>query len=320
MKRLKIAIVGANGLVGQKILQVLKEEKIFDVSDIDLFSSEKTAGQSIEFSGHIFKLLKLSGRVKKKYDIAFFSAGEEVSRKYAMHFVSLGAFVIDNTNAFRRNGNIPLVVPEINADQICERTKLISNPNCTTIQLAVVISKLQTISKIKKIIVSTYQSVSGAGKLALEDLIYDKNEYFKQGIKDNLIPAIGEILPTGYSVEEDKIMFELNKILKANIDVCATAVRVPMPYTHGESVYVQFEENVKLDDLEKSLDSKEIKYSASETFVPKECEGSNQTFVCRLRKFSENEVCFFEIADNLRRGASYNAVLIAKTIIAKFYK
>lgn len=313
MENLKIAIVGASGLVGQKILEVLFEEGLYQNSFITLYVSKNSAGKVIYFNGVCHKMIEIDeNEAQKKFDIVFFSAGENVSREYAQIFANNGAYVIDNTNAFRKDK--PLVVPEINIDEVKDE-KIISNPNCSTIELAVVLNRLRIVAEIQNVVVSTYQSVSGAGKDALLDLGMGTNNYFKKGIKNNVIAEIGEIDEHGNSLEENKIMFELNKILRANIKVIATAVRVPVMFCHGESVYVKFEKTVDFECIKNSLKSENIVLYENYVCLNKEIQDTNFTAVCRIRKISDSEIAFFVMADNLRRGAAYNAVMIAKNII-----
>ncbi len=200
MGGLKIAIVGATGLVGETILKVLYEEDLFFGNDISLYVSKRSAGKEYLFKGRRFRLVELTEKeANKKFDFVFFSAGSDVSLKYAKLFAKNGAFVIDNTNAFRRENDVPLVVPEINFDKVSFGAKIISNPNCSTIQLAVVLDKLRLLSKIEKVVVSTYQSVSGAGRCALCDLKNNAKNMFKYGINNEIIAKIGEIHENGYS-------------------------------------------------------------------------------------------------------------------------
>lgn len=321
MRSLKIAIVGASGLVGEMILKILDEENLFENNIICLYVSKRSAGKEYLYKGNIFRFVELNeNALKQNFDIVFFSAGASVSKLWAKKFVEAGSFVIDNTSAFRKEKNIPLVVPEINSDVLSVDKKLIANPNCSTIELTVVIDKLRKLSKIKKIVVSTYQSVSGAGRLALLDLKNNAKNVFKYGINDNIIPKIGEICENRYTEEENKMMFELPKILAEDIKVLASAVRIPVSVCHGESVYVEFEERVCFDEIEDVVECDYIKYSNEDVFNLSDIKGTNQTYVCRLRQFSKNEIQFFVIADNLRRGAAYNAVKIAKHIIEKFLK
>lgn len=319
MKKLKLAVVGASGLVGQTILSVLGEEELLNKVSLSLFVSDKSAGRVVQLGGEEFRLVELSPAVaEQQFDIAIFSAGDEVSKMYAPLFASFGTFVIDNTNAFRRRSDVPLVVPEINGEKIFCGSKIISNPNCSTIQLVVTLDALRELAAIKKVVVSTYQSVSGAGKDALDDLENGTCNIISEGINQNVVAHIGEFAPHENCVEEDKIIFETNKILNDKIEVCATAVRIPIAYCHSESVYVEFESEVNAWDAEKLIASKDyLALSEGAVFLPKECKGSNKTFVCRMRNCGKNALAFFVVADNLRRGAAYNAVLIAKALINK---
>ncbi len=310
----KIAIVGATGLVGQTLLEVLYEEGFFEKYEIILYVSKKSAGKEFLFLGRRFRLIELDETaLKQNFQLVFFSAGSEVSLKFAKKFAEAGSIVIDNTNAFRRETEIPLVVPEINLQKITSKTKLISNPNCSTIQLAVVMHKLLMLSEIEKIVVSTYQSVSGAGRKALFDLEKNAKNVFKYGINNEIIAKIGEMLENGYSLEEDKLMFELSKILGREIDVSATAVRVPTTVGHGESVYVKFKNEVNIIDALACLDDEYLVVRDDVVYL-NEVRGNNLTYVSRLRQHKKDELEFFVLADNLRRGAAYNAAKIAKSL------
>ncbi len=314
----KIAIVGATGLVGNTILKVLYEENLFFGYDITLYVSSRSAGKEFLFNGRVFRLLKLDElALKQKFDLVFFSAGSEVSLIWAKRFAETGAVVIDNTNAFRGEETIPLVVPEINFDKITKQTKLISNPNCSTIQLAVVMQKLCLLGEVEKVVVSTYQSVSGAGRKAILDLEKNAKNVFKYGINNEIIAKIGEIKENGCSLEENKIMFELSKILDKKLDVSASAVRVPTTVGHAESVYVKFKNEVNIIDALSVLDCKHIVVCEDVVYL-QEIRETNLTYVCRLRQKNKNELEFFVMADNLRRGAAYNAVEIAKNLILKY--
>lgn len=316
MKKVKIGIVGATGLVGEKVIKILCEENLIENIDLHLISSEKSAGKRIFVNGLEYRIFKLDETcLNFNLDYVIFSAGDDVSRDWVERFVNSGACVIDNTNAFRRCENVPLVVPEINFNLVSEETKIIANPNCSTIQLVVVLDRLKKLSNISKVIVSTYQSVSGAGKNALLELSNNQNYVFEKGIRNNIIPKIGGIDENGNCTEEDKIVFETNKILNDNIDVIATTVRVPICFCHGESVFVEFENDVDIEEVKKVLDCEYIKFSENELFYPTECVDTDYTYVCRLRKFKEKEFGMFILADNLRRGAAFNAVQILKNII-----
>lgn len=318
MEKIKMALVGASGLVGKEVLKNLQEEGLADKLELTLYA-DKSAGKKISFNGKKYPLLELDEKSMPTFDIAIFSAGEEVSKIWAPKFASLGAYVIDNSNAFRREKDIPLVVPEINAQEITKNSKIIANPNCSTIQLVLVLERLLKLAKIKKVIVSTYQSVSGAGSEALDDLKNGTKHVLKMGIKDNLVAQIGDFLDSGYCLEEDKLMFESKKILNAKFDICASVVRVPISRCHGESVYIKFNKALNIEEIKSALECDYIKYSDT-PFYPTECAGTNLTYVCRLRAHSPNEIVMFILADNLRRGASYNAVKIAEYIIQNHIK
>lgn len=311
----KLAIVGVTGLVGQSVLNVLKEENLADNFEIFMFGSERSAGKSIEYNGKVFELLELDkNALKYVFDFAIFLTCEDISKIWVNEFSKKGTIVIDNSSAFRLEENIPLIVPEINFKLVKNSDKIISNPNCSTIQLVVVLEKLRKLSKFDTVVVSSYQSVSGAGKEALLDLKNDTNNVFECGIRDDFIASIGKICDNLNCSEENKIILETQKILNEKINIIATTVRVPISFCHGESVYVKFKDKVDIGDVKKVLMCDYIELG-DELFYPKICAGSNQTFVCRLRQHSDNEIVFFVIADNLRRGASYNAVKTLKMLI-----
>ena len=314
MKKKKLAIVGATGLVGQSVMQVLFEENLLNKFDLTLFVSEKNSNKDLRFKNKVYKLCALNSKqANEKYDYAIFSAGDDVSKVWAYHFLTRGAVVIDNTNAFRRREDIPLVVPEINSQLIKNETKLIANPNCSTIELVLALDKLKKLGEIKKVVVSTYQSVSGAGSKALDDLNNKTRFVFEKGIENNAIAEIGKILKTDYSTEEDKIMFESKKILNKEFEIFASAVRVPIAYCHLESVYVEFDRTVDISNIQ-NLSDKTIAF-VSGIVLPTEVSGTNKTFVFRTRKCSDCSIMFFVLADNLRRGASFNAIQILKKCI-----
>ncbi len=319
MQKIKVAIVGVTGLVGQNVLEVIKEERLMDKVELELFSSEKSAGKRILFCGNEYKIKRLAeASALEKFDYAIFTAGAEVSKKWAKKFAKAGTVVIDNTSYFRKLKNIPLVVPEINKAKINKCDKIIANPNCSTIQLVVVLEKLLKLSEIDKVIVSTYQSVSGAGRRALADLMQGKNQVFEYGINDNIVACIGDIEKDGFSKEEKKLMFETNKILEKNIKIHATCVRVPISVCHGESVYVKFKNNICINDIYKALNAEYLCFFKSGLIYPTNVTKSNKTYIFRLRKVSKNEIAFFVLADNLRRGAAYNAVKILQHLIFQY--
>lgn len=318
MEKIKVAIVGATGLVGKKILENLVEEDLFEKAELTLYVSDKSAGNKVVFNGNEYELVELNEEsAGLRFDIVLFSAGEDVSLKWACHFAKCGAYVIDNSNAFRRDPEIPLVVPEINISKVSKDTKIIANPNCSTIQLVMVLDKLSRLGTIEKVVVSTYQSVSGAGSDALADLNNNTCNVFEHGIRNNIIPQIGSVCSNGFCTEEDKLMFETSKILDKDIDLIATAVRIPTPYCHGESVYVKFKENVLASVVKEAIKSDKVIVSDG-LFNLADCTDTNEVYVSRIRNGAPNEILFFNVADNLRRGASYNAVLIAKFLMENF--
>ena len=314
---INIAIVGATGLVGEAIIKILEEEGFRDKINLSLYVSERNHGKMFLINGKEYRLSKLTNNaLEQNYDYVFFSAGNDVSKEWAEKFADRGSFVIDNSNAFRKNKNVPLVVPEINSNTISSQSKIISNPNCSTIQLAVVVSKLLNVSDINKVIVSSYQSVSGAGRLALSDLKNGTKNYFSEGINNNLVAQIGGIEGNGFCTEENKIMFELNKILGKKLNVLATTVRVPISNCHGESVYIKFKNKVNLNSIKKELNCSHITLFENGLAFPTKIAGTNQTAVCRMRLVNEKELLLYIVADNLRRGAAYNAVEIFKILLS----
>lgn len=317
MKKIKLAVVGATGLVGKTIIDILKEEKlIFDI-ELVLFASRRSVGKRMMICGRDYKIFELNDDfLKMGIDYAIFSAGGDVSKCWAKRFADAGVVVIDNTSVFRMNKKIPLVVPEINISAARHSDKLISNPNCSTIQLVLVLDRLRKISQINQVVVSTYQSVSGAGRRALADLNNQTNHYFINGIKNNIIASIGDVDKSGFCSEEVKLMTETGKILNdKDMRICATAVRVPTSHCHGESVYIKFQDAINLRKIKKALKCDYIEVLNREVGLPTMIKGSNKTYVYRVRKVSKNEILLFVIADNLRRGAAYNAVEIFKYLI-----
>lgn len=311
----KLLIVGASGLVGQTVLDVLYEENLMREFEIVLAASSESLGKQVMYGERVFRYVPLKEKLlARKFDYVIFSSGDDISKQWVEKFAESGAVVIDNSNAFRREEDVPLIVPEINIEEVKENNKIISNPNCSTIQLVVVLDRLLKLSKIKEVVVSSYQSVSGAGKEALLDLKNKTTKYFSVNINENIIPQIGGVLENGFCTEEDKIMFETNKILKTNIHVVATTVRVPVSYCHGESVYVRFENKIDLDDIKNILKCDYVEV-CDELVYPENCLTSNNTYVYRLRKCGDNEVVFFNLANNLRRGAAYNAIAILRKLM-----
>ena len=311
---MKVAIVGATGLVGKKIFEQLKDKNI----ELVLYASKRSKDK--EICGQKVKVLSILS--VKKVDFAIVSAGSEVSKKYAPIFAKRGAIIIDNSSAFRQDENIPLVVPEINFEKISNKTKIIANPNCSTIQIVLVLFYLSQIAKIKRVVISTYQSASGAGEKGIFDLENETTLKIAQVLKDDLVPQIGNFTNNGYSEEENKMIFEIQKILGKKINITATAVRVPIHFCHGASVNVEFEEQFNLQDVFDKLENAKgvvLCDNLDKNIYPlcKNAVQNKNVFVGRIRRdFSvESGLNFWVVADNLYKGASTNAIQIMQEII-----
>ena len=327
MKKYKLALVGATGLVGRTALKVFEEKNIPNI-EYTLFCSKKSAGKTISFFNKDFILQELTDTsFDSGFDFAIFSAGAEVSKHFAPIAASKGCIVIDNSSAFRMDENVPLIVPEVNMKDSINHQNIISNPNCSTIQAVVVLKPLDDEFKIKRIVYSTYQAVSGAGKLALEDLkTTDLNKSllkFSHPIYDNCLPQIDTFLINKYTKEEMKMINETRKILNhPHLPITATAVRVPVKNCHGESINIEFEKNFSLknvfDILRKSPgiivqdDIQNCIYPTSQI-----ANGQDEVFVGRIRKdYSvQNGLNLWVVADNLRKGAATNAIQIMENLM-----
>lgn len=327
MKKYKLAVVGATGLVGRTILKILEEKNLSNF-ECTLFCSKKSAGQKLVLFGkeHITKeLTEYSSN--EKFDFAIFSAGANVSKSFAPLFANNGCIVIDNSSAFRMDNDVPLIVPEVNFQDIKKHHNIIANPNCSTIQGAVVLKPLDDIFKIKRIVFSTYQAVSGAGKLGLQDLENRANSLsllkFPHPIYDNCLPQIDIFMINKYTKEEMKIINETRKILNhPNLPITATAVRVPVTNCHGESINIEFE---KACSTEKTLEILKnspgviVQDDISNSIYPlaSTSTGHNEVFVGRIRKdYSvKNGLNLWVVADNLRKGAATNAIQIMEKLI-----
>ena len=317
----KVAIVGATGLVGRTILKVL-EEKNFQNVEYTLFSSEKSAGKKISFLGKTYIVCKLEETsFDLNFDYAIFSAGADISKKYAPIAVSKGCIVIDNSSAFRMNDNVPLVVPEVNKEKIFENNGIIANPNCSTIQAVLPLKVLDDKYKIKRIVYSTYQAVSGAGKKGLEDLENLDNGLFY----NNCVPKIDVFLEDGYTKEEHKMINETRKILNnPNLLITATAVRVPVKNCHSESINIEFENEIDIYEAKVLLQNSDGIVLADDIEndiypLARKVDGNNDVFVGRIRRdYSvKSGINIWVVADNLRKGAATNAVQILEVLINK---
>lgn len=336
MKLYNVAVVGASGAVGEELFRVLEEQK-FPIGELLPLASAKSAGDTIEFAGKEYVIEELTETVFKDrgIDIAFFSAGGNISEQYAHYAVESGAVVIDNTSHFRMMDNVPLVVPEVNPEDIelWEDTGIIANPNCSTIQMVQLLKPLHDLYGIKRVDVSTYQATSGAGKAGMEELVQQMQDFFAFKLAEsevkafahqialNVIPHIDTPQPNGYTKEEMKMVLETNKIMHSDFAVSATCVRVPVLRSHSESITITFEEGVDvsvekarevLGNFEnvKVVDNLE-KY---EYPMPMTATDTDYTYVGRIRKdiFASNILHLWGVADQVRVGAATNAVRIAQ--------
>ena len=326
-KNYKLAIVGATGLVGRTALTVL-EEKNLPNFEYKLFCSIKSAGTKIKFLGKEYETIELTeSSFDEGFDFAIFSAGGEVSKKFAPIAADKGCIVIDNSSTFRMDPDVPLVVPEVNPEEIKNNHGIIANPNCSTIQAVVPLKPLDDKYKIKRIVYSTYQAVSGAGKNGLEDLInQSKGENLKKfphQIYNNCLPHIDVFLEDGYTKEEHKMINETQKILgRQDIRITATTVRVPVENCHGESINVEFENDFDLADVKNILNNTNgvILYDdpANNIYpLATVANGHDDVYVGRIRRdFSQpNTLNFWCVADNIRKGAASNAIQIMEKML-----
>ena len=325
---MKVAVVGATGMVGNVMLDVLKEQN-FPVTELIPVASEKSVGKSIDYRGNSYKVVGLQTAVEMKPDVAIFSAGGETSLEWAPKFAEVGTTVIDNSSAWRMDPTKKLVVPEINGNELTSSDKIIANPNCSTIQLVLVMAPLHKKYGIKRAIVSTYQSITGTGVKAVEQMENERSGKegemaYKYPIDKNCIPQCDVFLENGYTKEEMKITNETKKILDPSIHVTATAVRVPVVGGHSEAVNIEFNQDFDLDDV-KSL----LKNTPGVTLqddianfvypMPKYAQGKDDVFVGRIRRDESqaNTLNLWIVADNLRKGAATNAVQIAHLLVEK---
>lgn len=329
MKKYNVAVVGATGMVGRKMLQVLEERKL-PVAEFYAFASARSAGSTVSFMGKDYTVIELNEQNvrSRKTDIALFSAGASTSKAFAPLFAECGAVVIDNSSQWRTDPNIPLVVPEVNADAIKGNSGIIANPNCSTIQAVVALKPLHDKYGIRRIVYTTFQAVSGAGVGGYNDLKDGADgaapKKFPKPIFGNVLPHIDVFLPNGYTKEEEKMMFETRKILGApNLKITATTVRVPVFYGHSESINVEFEKPVTLDGVRECLKEATgivvMDDPANGVYpTPKELADRDEVFVGRLRldDSAPNCINMWVVADNIRKGAATNAVQIAEYIIS----
>ncbi|SNZ09910.1 aspartate-semialdehyde dehydrogenase [Persephonella hydrogeniphila] len=332
MKNYNIAILGATGAVGQTMLRVL-EERNFPVDEIRLLASERSAGKELEFMGIKYKVQPVSPEAFEGIDIALFSAGGSRSKEWAPVAVEKGAIVIDNSSAFRMDDDVPLVVPEVNPEDVKWHKGIIANPNCSTIQMVVALNPIHKSKKIKRVIVSTYQAVSGAGATAIKDLeeetkaFFEGKYYYPEALPNhiafNVIPHIDVFLDNDYTKEEMKMFNETRKIMHApEIKVSATCARVPVFYGHSEAVTIETEEPISPEEAREILKNApgvilEDDPQNNVYPMPIEVAGKDEVFVGRIRKdlAFDNGLSMWVVADNLRKGAATNAVQIAELLV-----
>ena len=326
---MRIAVVGATGMVGEIMLKVLAERN-FPVTELIPVASEKSIGKELEFKGKFYKVVGLQTALDMKADIALFSAGGDTSLEWAPKFAAAGTTVIDNSSAWRMDPTKKLIVPEINASELTKEDKIIANPNCSTIQMVLVLAPLHKKYNVKRVIVSTYQSITGTGVKAVQQL---ENEYagvqgemaYKYPIHRNAIPQCDSFEDNGYTKEEMKLVRETKKILSDNaINVTATAVRVPIVGGHSEAVNVEFSEDFDVNEVRSILQNTAgvVVEDSTENFsypMPIYAEGKDAVFVGRIRRdeSQENTLNMWIVADNLRKGAATNTVQIAEYLVAK---
>lgn len=332
---MKVAVVGATGLVGTKMLQVLAERN-FPVTELVPVASEKSVGKEIEFKGKKFKVVSMAVAIAAQPAVALFSAGGSTSLEWAPKFAEAGITVIDNSSAWRMDPSKPLVVPEVNADVLTANDKIIANPNCSTIQMVVALQPLHKKYHIKRVVVSTYQSVTGTGVKAVDQLQGERSkavkgentEYpmaYKYPIDLNVIPQIDVFLDNGYTKEEMKMVNETKKIMRDDsIRVTATTVRIPVMGGHSESVNVEFENDFDLAEVKSLLSGAAgvvlVDDPANAQYpMPKDAHEKDEVFVGRLRRDESqpNTLNMWIVSDNLRKGAATNAVQIAEYLLEK---
>ncbi len=327
LKNMKVAVVGATGLVGRTMLKVL-EERSYPVDELIPVASERSAGRMVSFRNREIPVVKMEEALDKKPDIALFSAGGSVSKEYAPEFAAEGTTVIDNSSAWRMDPDIPLIVPEINGDILTKEDRIIANPNCSTIQMVMVLAPLHREFRIKRIVVSTYQSVTGTGKAAVNQLENERKgiegpKVYPHPIDMNCLPHCDVFLDNGYTKEEMKLVNETRKILNdKKMKITATAVRVPVTGGHSESVNVQFNKAFEMEDIYRLLENfpgvSVVDDPARNRYpMPLMAQGYDEVFVGRIRKdFSKKRaVNLWIVADNLRKGAATNAVQIAEYLL-----
>ncbi len=329
---MKVAVVGATGLVGSTMLRVL-EERHFPVSNLLPVASPKSVGKKVKFKGQEYSVISIEDAIAQKPDIAIFSAGSSTSLEYAPRFAEAGTFVIDNSSAWRMHPGKKLVVPEINGDVLTAEDKIIANPNCSTIQMLMALHPLHRRYRLKRIVVATYQAVTGTGKKAVDQLMEERTgkeateKAYPYPIDLNALPHIDVFLENGYTKEEMKMVNETRKILQDDsIGVTATAVRIPVIGGHSEAINAEFHEEFELEEVRQLLQEApgvvlldnpaKLEYP-----MPLYAQNRDEVFVGRLRRDESQPrtLNLWVVADNLRKGAATNAVQIAELLVKKFF-
>jgi len=323
MKKVNLALIGATGLVGATVLQVLSERKL-PINNFYAYSSEKSAGSLVSLGGDLHKVMELTEEnLDRDINIAIFCTGAEISEKFVPLLTRKGCAVIDNSSHYRMDKTVPLVVAEVNPEDVKWHKGIIANPNCSTIQAVVALNPLKNKYGLKRVVYSTYQSVSGAGSAGIEDLKNGSNHTFPQGISHNLIPQIDDFLDSGYTKEEMKMINETKKILhQEDLKVTATTVRVPVFCSHCESINIELEKSFDIDEVKAVLESSpgiivkdDIEKGRYPT--PRDTAGSDSVYLGRIRRDEslENGLNIWCVADNLRKGAATNAVQTLELLI-----
>ena len=328
---MKIAVVGATGLVGGEMLKVLEERQV-SITELIPVASERSVGKKVTFKGKEYTVVGMQTAIELKPEIAIFSAGGSTSKEFAPKFAEVGTVVIDNSSAWRMSPDHKLVVPEINADTLTEQDKIIANPNCSTIQMVVALAPLHKQYQIKRVVVSTYQSVTGSGVKAVNQLEGERNgqpvdKAYPHPIDKNVLPHIDVFMDNGYTREEMKMVNETTKIMgDDSIKVTATAVRIPVIGGHSESVNIEFDQEFDMAEVKEILANTpgiilQDDITNNVYPMPLNAHGKDEVFVGRLRRdeTQPKTLNMWIVADNLRKGAATNAVQIAEYLIDKFW-
>lgn len=333
-KSFRVAVVGATGAVGNLMVQVL-EERAFPVAELKLLASARSVGRTLQFKGHSVAVEELREDSFEGIEVALFSAGGSVSRKFGPIAAEAGCIVIDNSSAFRMDPEVPLIVPEVNPEAVIPRPGIIANPNCSTIQMVVALKPIQDAVGIRRIVVTTFQAVSGTGKRAIEELRQQvaqlsegrpvTREIYPHQIAFNCFPHIGAFLDNGFTEEEMKMVNETRKIFNdPDIAVCATTVRIPVFYGHSESVNIETRRPISVAEVRDLLRKAEGVLVVDDPDhagypLPIHAAGKDETFVGRIRQDPsvENGLAMWVVADNIRKGAATNAVQIAELLLAR---